>query len=77
MERLTGIEPVLPAWEAGVLPLYDSRIIKFRITKLFRKPRPMISIEFDIEPLGYRYKVGTTIYGIIIDCSSSRNNRRW
>jgi hypothetical protein len=26
MERMTGIEPALPAWEAGVLPLNHIRI---------------------------------------------------
>jgi hypothetical protein len=25
VERPTGIEPVAPAWEAGVLPLYEGR----------------------------------------------------
>ena len=25
MERMTGIEPALPAWEAGALPLDDIR----------------------------------------------------
>ena len=26
MERVVGIEPTLPAWKAGVLPIYDTRI---------------------------------------------------
>src|SRR5258705_1499514 len=26
LERPTGIEPVAPAWEAGVLPLYEGRL---------------------------------------------------
>lgn len=25
VERVTGIEPVFPAWEAGIIPLYDTR----------------------------------------------------
>ena len=25
LERAMGIEPTAPAWEAGVLPLYDAR----------------------------------------------------
>jgi hypothetical protein len=25
MERVKGIEPSLSAWEAGVMPLYDTR----------------------------------------------------
>ena len=27
MERVVGIEPTFPAWKAGVLPLYDTRIL--------------------------------------------------
>ena len=27
MERMTGIEPARPAWKAGVLPLYDIRMV--------------------------------------------------
>ena len=27
MERVVGIEPTFPAWKAGVLPIYDTRII--------------------------------------------------
>lgn len=27
MERVTGIEPVSPAWEAEVIPLYDTRLV--------------------------------------------------
>ena len=26
MERVVGIEPTFPAWKAGVLPIYDTRI---------------------------------------------------
>jgi hypothetical protein len=26
VKRVTGLEPVLPAWEAGVLPLDDTRV---------------------------------------------------
>ena len=29
MERVVGIEPTLPAWKAGVLPIYDTRILNF------------------------------------------------
>ena len=28
MERVTGIEPVLPAWEAEVLPLNYTRMMR-------------------------------------------------
>ena len=27
MERVVGIEPTFPAWKAGVLPIYDTRIL--------------------------------------------------
>ena len=27
MERVVGIEPTFPAWKAGVLPIYDTRIV--------------------------------------------------
>ena len=27
VERVTGIEPARPAWKAGVLPIYDTRIL--------------------------------------------------
>ena len=27
VERVVGIEPTLPAWKAGVLPIYDTRIV--------------------------------------------------
>ena len=27
MEQVVGIEPTLPAWKAGVLPIYDTRIM--------------------------------------------------
>ena len=26
MERVVGIEPTFPAWKAGVLPIYDTRM---------------------------------------------------
>ena len=26
LERVVGIEPTFPAWKAGVLPIYDTRI---------------------------------------------------
>ena len=26
LERVNGIEPSSPAWEAGVMPLYDTRL---------------------------------------------------
>ena len=29
MERVVGIEPTFPAWKAGVLPIYDTRIFHF------------------------------------------------
>ncbi len=29
MERVVGIEPTFPAWKAGVLPIYDTRIFNF------------------------------------------------
>ena len=29
MERVVGIEPTLPAWKAGVLPIYDTRTYLF------------------------------------------------
>lgn len=29
--RVMGIEPMLPAWEADVLPLYDTRSFNFRV----------------------------------------------
>ena len=29
MERVVGIEPTFPAWKAGVLPIYDTRIFFF------------------------------------------------
>ena len=28
MERVVGIEPTFPAWKAGVLPIYDTRILE-------------------------------------------------
>ena len=27
LERVVGIEPTFPAWKAGVLPIYDTRIL--------------------------------------------------
>ena len=30
MERVTGIEPALSAWEADVLPLNYTRVLKFQ-----------------------------------------------
>ena len=27
MEQVVGIEPTFPAWKAGVLPIYDTRIL--------------------------------------------------
>ena len=36
MERVVGIEPTLPAWKAGVLPIYDTRIF-FLCFKLERE----------------------------------------
>ena len=33
MERVVGIEPTFPAWKAGVLPIYDTRIFYFLILK--------------------------------------------
>ncbi len=29
MERVVGIEPTFPAWKAGVLPIYDTRVFIF------------------------------------------------
>ncbi len=26
MERVAGVEPASPAWEAGVIPIYDTRL---------------------------------------------------
>lgn len=34
MERMRGIEPPLPAWEAGVLPLNHIRMIEFLLLEL-------------------------------------------
>ena len=34
MERVVGIEPTFPAWKAGVLPIYDTRIFYLVFTKL-------------------------------------------
>lgn len=31
VERATGVEPVSPAWEAGVMPLYDARLLRHSI----------------------------------------------
>jgi hypothetical protein len=31
MERVVGIEPTFPAWKAGVLPIYDTRMVIFII----------------------------------------------
>ena len=28
MERPAGVEPASPAWEAGVIPIYDGRIVR-------------------------------------------------
>ena len=41
MERVVGIEPTFPAWKAGVLPIYDTRIffkiiINFVLLRQFR-----------------------------------------
>ena len=33
MERVMGIEPTLPAWKAGVLPLNYTRIIRFQTSE--------------------------------------------
>ena len=33
MEQVVGIEPTLPAWKAGVLPIYDTCILAFVIIK--------------------------------------------
>lgn len=30
MERVTGVEPVSLAWEARVIPIYDTRLRKAR-----------------------------------------------
>ena len=42
MERVVGIEPTFPAWKAGVLPIYDTRIndilnLRFNYWDLFDK----------------------------------------
>jgi hypothetical protein len=31
MERVVGIEPTFPAWKAGVLPIYDTRMVIYII----------------------------------------------
>lgn len=31
LERAKGIEPSASAWEAGVLPLYDARILELTV----------------------------------------------
>ena len=45
MERVVGIEPTFPAWKAGVLPIYDTRIffliiINFVLLRQFRHCAP-------------------------------------
>ena len=34
MEQVVGIEPTLPAWKAGVLPIYDTCILKINHSRL-------------------------------------------
>ena len=31
MEQVVGIEPTFPAWKAGVLPIYDTCILNFKV----------------------------------------------
>ena len=34
MEQVVGIEPTLPAWKAGVLPIYDTCMLKINLLRL-------------------------------------------
>ena len=37
LERVKGIEPSLSAWEAGVMPLYDTRLSRLERGTLYQK----------------------------------------
>ena len=45
MERVVGIEPTFPAWKAGVLPIYDTRIFEI-LNLLFNQLNILILLEF-------------------------------
>ena len=50
MERVVGIEPTFPAWKAGVLPIYDTRILE-RKTGLEPATSTLARWRSTIEPL--------------------------
>ena len=52
MERVVGIEPTFPAWKAGVLPIYDTRILE-RKTGLEPATSTLARWRSTIEPLSH------------------------
>ena len=52
LERVVGIEPTFPAWKAGVLPIYDTRILE-RKTGLEPATSTLARWRSTIEPLSH------------------------
>ena len=64
MERVMGIEPTSSAWEAEVMPLYDTRaerIVSSRVCSLSYAQRQSIHID----PPGQNYLPLICCFGVI------------